>query len=77
MANASNNHHAHSRPGPKPQFPYVMQLRLRNDQRQALARIASTLGVGVSDLIRWFIDSGTDAVENVPTFKTLQEMQKG
>ncbi len=74
MANASNSHHANSRPGPKPQFPYVMQLRVRNDQRTALARIASTLNVGVSDLIRWFVDSGIDAVENVPTFKTLERM---
>jgi hypothetical protein len=52
-----------------------MELRLRNDQRQALVRIASTLGVGVSDLIRWFVDSGIDAIENVSTFKTLERME--
>jgi hypothetical protein len=52
-----------------------MELRLRNDQRQALGRIAGTLGIGVSDLIRWFVDQGIDAVENVPTFKTLERMQ--
>jgi hypothetical protein len=63
------------RPGPRPQFGHRMELRLRADQEQALGRIARTLDLSVSEVIRWFIDQGTAAVEGTPTFHTLQDMK--
>lgn len=67
MPNSANTN-GHVRPGPKPQFPYRMEMRLRNDQRQALVRIAATLNVGVSDVIRWFIDEGIERIESNPAY---------
>lgn len=46
---------------------------VRPDQRQALARIAKTLGVPVSNVIRWFVDYGIEAVEGVQSYQQLQE----
>jgi hypothetical protein len=64
-------------PGPRPLFHHRMDLRLRSDQVQALTRIARVVGVSVSDLVRWFIDEGTAAVEAAPTYDTLKEKVRG
>lgn len=62
-----------SRPGPRPLFRRRMDLRLRDDQVRTLTRMARVLGVSASDLVRWFIDQGTESVEAVPTYETLKE----
>lgn len=62
-----------NKPGPKPQFPYRMELRLRTDQRQALARIAASLNVGVSDLVRHFIDTEVEWLEGHPVYQGFKE----
>jgi hypothetical protein len=54
-----------------------MDLRLRSDQVQALTRIARVIDVSVSDLVRWFVDEGTAAVEAAPTYDTLKEKVHG
>ena len=70
MAN-SGNLYGTNRPGPKPVFTERMDLRLRPDQVQALARISSVIPATTSELVRMFIDYGTDAFESVPNFKSL------
>lgn len=60
-----------NKPGPKPVFTERMDLRLRPDQVDALARIASVVPMTASELVRMFIDVGTDAFESVPNFKSL------
>lgn len=62
-----------NRPGPKPQFPHRIELRLRNDQRQALVRIAASLNVGVSDLVRHFIDTQVEWFEGHPVYQEFKE----
>jgi hypothetical protein len=76
MANASHLPSA-DKPGPQPVFVHRMELRLRADQVQALTRIARVVDVSVSDLVRWFIDEGTAAVESAPTYETLKESVRG
>jgi hypothetical protein len=61
-----------TRPGPKPVFTQRAVVMIRPDQRQALDRIAATLGLTVSDVVRWMIDQGTEAVEAVDSYRTLQ-----
>ena len=46
-------------------------VKLRPDQYQAVKRVAAVLGLTGSDVIRWFIDEGTRAVEATPNFNAL------
>lgn len=65
----------HRVPGPTPIFTERTVVKLRGDQRQAVERIAVTLGQSVSDVVRWFIDQGVRAVEGAPGYETLKEMK--
>lgn len=58
-------------PGPAPTFTERMEVRLRPDQYEAIDRISSALQFTPSELVRLFIDQGTEAVESVATFKSL------
>lgn len=64
------------RPGPKPVFTERTVVMIRADQRQGLNRIARTLGLSVSDIVRWFIDEGMHAIEATESFATLREMKE-
>ena len=52
-----------TRPGPEPLFTNRLQVKIRTDQRQAINRLASALGFTTSELVRWILDSGLDALE--------------
>ena len=52
-----------TRPGPEPLFTNRLQVKIRDDQRQAINRLASALGFTTSDLVRWILDSGLQALE--------------
>lgn len=64
-------HNSLNRRGPKPRFTERLVVNVRQDQLQAVDRLATVLQMSRSDLVRLFIDQGTDAVESVPKFKTL------
>jgi hypothetical protein len=49
---------ARNRPGPKPIFTERVVVKLRQDQRQSVERIAHVLGLSTSEIVRWFIDEG-------------------
>lgn len=66
---------ARNRPGPKPVFTERVVVKLRPDQLQAVERIAHVLGVSTSDVVRWFIDQGVQAVEAVPEFNRLEDQK--
>lgn len=57
--------------GPAPVFTERMVVRLRPDQSDAIARIAKAFQLTPSELVRMWIDLGSEAVESVPTFKIL------
>lgn len=48
-----------------------MVVRVRPDQAAAIERIARAMQLTPSELVRLFIDVGSDAFESVPKFKTL------
>jgi len=56
--------HQDNRPGPTPIFTDRLVVNMRPDQRQALNRIAQTLDRSVSDIVRWILDNGIDAIEH-------------
>jgi len=76
MANTANSC-AGDRPGPKPIFTARVVVKLRPDQYDAVKRVAAVLGLTGSDVIRWFIDEGTRAVETTPNFNTLERSNHG
>jgi hypothetical protein len=51
-------------------------VKLRGDQRQAVERVAATLGLSVSDVIRWFIDVGTASIESTDHYETLTRQRR-
>jgi hypothetical protein len=54
--------HRH-RPGPEPLFTHRLNVKIRDDQRKAIDRLASALGFTASGLVRWILDNGIDALE--------------
>jgi hypothetical protein len=54
-------------------FTERMVVKLRADQHDAVQRIARTLGMTASDVMRWWIDEGVRAVEGVPEYMNLSE----
>lgn len=46
---------------------------IRPDQHEALARIAASLNVGVSDLVRHFIDTQVEWFEGHPAYQGFKE----
>jgi hypothetical protein len=74
MHNLPTNLCARVPSGPKPIFTERLYVKIRSDQRDALERIAVTLGLSLSDVVRWLLDEGTQAVESVPSYHTLKEM---
>ena len=52
------------RKGPKPIFENRLQVKIRSDQRQSLDRFAAMFNVTVSDVVRWILDHGLDAIEH-------------
>ena len=52
-----------TRPGPEPLFTNRLQVKIRTDQRQAINRLASALSFTTSELVRWILDHGIDALE--------------
>ena len=54
--------HRH-RPGPEPLFTHRLQMKIRTDQWKAIDSLASVLGMTNSELIRWILDHGIDAVQ--------------
>ena len=58
-------------------FTERIVVKLRRDQAQAVQRIARTLGLSSSDVVRWWLDEGIRAVEGVPEFRTLEEVTRG
>ena len=54
--------------------PTVVNLRV--DQRDAVERIAVTFGLSASDVVRWIIDQGIEAVESVPSYERLRAMKR-
>lgn len=72
MGTATGNNSCQRAPGPKPIFVRRVVVKLRRDQHEAVQRIARTLGLSASDVVRWWIDEGIRAVEGVPEFRTLE-----
>lgn len=62
------------RPGPVPIFTERIVVKIRADQAEALQRIARVLGQSVSDVTRWFIDNGIQAVEGTSAYQQLEEL---
>lgn len=50
-------------PGPEPVFTHRVQVKVRPDQHESLARVAGLLGMSQSDVVRWVLDSGLAAIE--------------
>ncbi len=63
MPNGQHLCHPDDRPGPKPIFTERLVLNIRPDQRQALNRISQSLDRNVSEIVRWILDNGIDAIE--------------
>lgn len=57
-------------------FTKRMVVQIREDQRTALQRIAVVLDLSVSDVVRWFIDEGTNAVESTPSYANLEKTKE-
>ncbi|MGI9121202.1 MAG: ribbon-helix-helix protein, CopG family [Acidimicrobiales bacterium] len=64
-----------NRPGPDPVFTERIELRLRPDQVQRLDRIAKAFRMTRSDIVRLAVDSFTDAVEEQPVLRRLEEVE--
>jgi hypothetical protein len=61
----------HRVPGPTPIFTERTVVKLRADQRRAVARIANVLHLSVSDVIRWFIEVATASIEATAQYDLL------
>lgn len=61
------------RPGPLPVFSGRVVVKVRPEQVEAVQRIARVLGLTGSDIVRWFIDNGIQAVEGTDTYQQLKE----
>ncbi len=51
-----------NRPGPRPVFTERLVVNIRIDQRTTLNHLAKSLDMTLSDLVRWILDNGIDAV---------------
>ncbi len=69
----ANNTGPSVRPGPVPTFTKKLKVWVRPDQDAALGRIARALGMTVSDVVRMFLDTGIDAVEQTPSYRTISK----
>ena len=50
------------RHGPRPVFTDRLVVKVRPDQRTTLEQLAGSLDMTLSDLVRWILDHGIDAV---------------
>lgn len=48
--------------GPAPVFTETLIVKLRTDQKSTLQSLAAAMGLSVSELVRWIIDQGIEAV---------------
>lgn len=71
MAN-TNNLYGTNKPGPSPVFTERIEVRLRKEQTDRLARFSKAFGMSQSDLIRLAIDQFSSTIEDGPMLKIFE-----
>ena len=65
------------RHGPRPVFTDRLVVNVRPDQRTELTQLATALDMSLSDVVRWILDHGIDALTTgyAKAWKELQDEQ--
>ena len=66
-----------TKPGPEPTFTHRLNVMIRDDQHEALGRVAGLVHMSQSETVRWILDSGLSAIEHGHTLAKQQEEANG